>query len=312
MLFTPTADHHHDDGFISHLVQRWHAWKERRDSLAALESCGRGEVARIAHDLALSPGELRSLAAKGPDSADLLYRRMDELCLDRASIEHGEPRALWDMQKACSLCSHKGRCRHDFARGADPEAWHPYCPNDDMLNGLVAAGAHRVRRGSTSVRAVAVDHDRRGLTGSLLGLLLVTLAWLVLLATPPANQHSSLRRLAPLAPHEGVAASMPTIACLDGSCLTAEQHAAIRDLRDVQQQGFFATGTDQMASLPRNATLVQGVQSGEALVCRSAGGTTFYGFMFQNGCSTGGNEAAKLDGFKECRPMAGGGVCLLK
>lgn len=311
MLFTPTADHHHD-GFISHLVQRWHAWKERRDSLAALESCGRGEVARIAHDLSLSPGELRSLAAKGSDSADLLYRRMDELGLDRATVEHDEPRAMWDMQKACSLCEAKGRCRHDFARGAEASAWHPYCPNDDMLSAFVAGGAHRVRRGSTTVRAAAIDHDRRGLHGSLLGLLLVTLAWLVLLASPPANQHSNLRRFAPLAPHEAVAAPQPAIACLDGSCLSAQQHAAIRELRTVQQQGFLASSADQIASLTRNATLVQSVQSGEALTCRSAGGATYYGFMFQTGCSAGGSEAAKLEGFKECRPMAGGGVCLLK
>jgi hypothetical protein len=310
MLFTPTADHHHD-GFISHLVERWHAWKERRDSLAALESCGRGEVARIAHDLSLSPGELRSLATKGPDSADLLYRRMDELGLDRASIELGEPRAMWDMQKSCSLCEAKGRCRHDFARGAEASAWHPYCPNDDLLTAFVAGGAHRLRRGSSSVRAAAIDHDRRGLTGSLLGLLLVTLAWLVLLAAPPANQHSSLRRLAPVAPREAVAPT-PAIACLDGSCLTADQHAAIRDLRTVQQQGFLASSAGQIASLSRNATLVQTVQSGEALTCRSAGGTTYYGFMFQSGCSAGGNEAARLEGFRECRPMAGGGVCLLK
>jgi hypothetical protein len=312
MLFTPTADHHQHDGFFDHLVQRWHAWKDRRDSLAALESCGRGEVARIAHDLSLSPGELRSLAAKGPDSADLLYRRMDELGLDRGSVEHDEPRAMWDMQKACSLCSSKGRCRHDFARGAAASAWQPYCPNDDMLSAFVAGGAHRLRRGSTSVRAAAIDHDRRGLHGSLLGLLLVTLAWLVLLATPPANQHSNLRRLAPVAPHDAVAAATPTIACLDGSCLTAQQHAAIRDLRTVQQQGWIASSADQIASLPRNATVVQSVQSGEALTCRSAGGATYYGFMFQGGCSTGAIEAGKLDGFKECRPMAGGGVCLLK
>jgi hypothetical protein len=312
MLFTPTADHHHD-GFISHLVQRWHAWKERRDSMAALEGCGRGEVARIAHDLSLSPGELRSLAAKGPDSADLLYRRMDGLCVDRSSVEHGEPRAMWDMQKACSLCTSKGRCRHDFARGAEASAWQPYCPNDDMLNGLAAGGAHRIRRGSTSVRALAVDHDRRGLHGSLLGLLLVSLAWLVLLAMPPGNQpHSSLRRLAPVVPHEAVAAPTSALACLDESCLSAQQQAAIRDLRVVQQQGWIASSADQIASLPRNATLVQSVQSGEALTCRSAGGATYYGFMFQTGCSAGGTEAAKLEGFKECRPMAGGGVCLLK
>ncbi len=311
MLLVPTADHH--DGFISHLVQRWHAWKERRDSLAALEGCGRGEVARIAHDLSLSSGELRALAAKGPDAADLLYRRMDEFGLDRASIARGEARTMWEMQKACSLCSSKGRCRHDFARGAEAAAWHPYCPNDDTLNALAAGGAYRVRRSGTGgAQAIAADHDRRNLHGSLLGLLLVTLAWLVLLAIPPANQHSSLRRLAPVAPHEAVAAQTPALSCLDGSCLTVQQQAAIRELRAVQQQGFLAATADQVAALSRNATLVQGVQSGEALACRNAGGATYYGFMFQNGCSVGAIEAGKLDGYKQCRPMAGGGVCLSK
>ena len=149
-------------------------------------------MARIAHDLSLTTGELRSLARKGPDSADQLYRRMDELDLDRASIAHGDQRVLWDMQKACSLCDAKGRCRHDFARGAAASAWRPYCPNDDTLNTLVASGAHRVRRGSASVRAAAVERDQRGLHGSMLGLLLVTLAWLALLAPPPATHHSNL------------------------------------------------------------------------------------------------------------------------
>ena len=311
MLFTPTADH--QDGFISHLVQRWQAWRERRDSLAALDSCGRGEVARIAHDLSLSPGELRALANKGPDSAALLYRRMDELGLDRDSVERGEPRAIWDMQKACSLCSSKGRCRHDFARGAAAAAWHPYCPNDDMLSGLVAGGAHLIRRGSASVRAL-VDDDRRGLHGSLLGLLLVGLAWLVLLAVPPGSQHSSLRRLAPVVPHAAVAAPapVPAIGCLDGSCLTTQQQAAIRELRIVQAQGWIASSAEQIASLPRTATLVQNIQSGEALTCRGAGGTAYYGAMFQAGCGAGANEAARLEGFRQCRTMAGGGVCLLK
>jgi hypothetical protein len=312
MLFTPTADHHHD-GVIGHLVQRWHAWKERRDSLADLERCGRSEVARIAHDLSLSSAELRSLAASGPDSADPLYRRMDELGLDRGSIEHGAPRAMWDMQKTCSLCTSKGRCRHDFARGAEASAWQSYCPNDGMLKAFVAGGAHHLRRGSTRARAAALDRDWRGRHESLLGLLLVGLAWLVLLAVAPAHQpHSSLRRLAPVVPHETVAAPTPALACLDDSCLTAQQQIAIRDLRSVQQQGWIASSVGQIAALPRNATLVQSVQSGAALACRSAGGATYYGFMFETGCSAGGREAARLDGFNECRPMAGGGVCLLK
>ena len=311
MLYTPTAGHH--ESFVSLLAQRWHAWRERRDSLAALESCGRGEVARIAHDLSLSTNELRSLAGKGPDSADLLYRRMDELGLDRDSISHGDPRALWDMQKACSLCDNKGRCRHDFARGAGASAWHPYCPNDDTLTALVAGGNHPVRRGSTSALSAAIaDDDRRGLHASMLGLLLVALAWLVLLAAPPAGQHSNLRRLAPIAPAQTIASPAPAFDCLDASCLSAQQQSALRDLRAVLARGWIASSAEQIASLPRIATLAQGVQTGEALACTRAGGTTYYGFMFQGGCNTGGTEAAKLEGFKECRPMAGGGVCLLK
>jgi hypothetical protein len=309
MLFTPTADRH--DGFVTQVVQRWRAWKEQRASLAALDGCGRGEVARIAQDLSLSMGELRALAGKGPDSADLLYRRMDELGLDRDSIAHGDQRAMWDMQKSCSLCAAKGRCRHDFARGAEASAWQSYCPNHDNLNALAAGGAHRVRRGSTSVRAAAIDRDHRGLHGTMLGLLLVSLAWLVLLAVPPANQHSNLRRLAPIAPAEAVAPPAAGVDCLDTSCLSAQQQSALRDLRVIQAQGWIASNSDEIASLPRIASLAQGVQSGEALTCRRAGGTTYYGFMFQNGCSAGGSEAARLQGFKECRPMAGGGACLL-
>jgi hypothetical protein len=80
----------------------------------------------------------------------------------------------------------------------------------------------------------------------------------------------------------------------------------------MQAQGWIASSADEIASLPRIASLAQGVQSGEALTCRRAGGTTYYGLMFQSGCSAGTSEAARQQGFNECRPMAGGGVCLLK
>jgi|SRR5262252_2361585 len=95
------------------------------------------------------------------------------------------------------------------------------------------------------------------------------------------------------------------------SCLTAQQQSAVRDLRTMQAQGWIASSTGEIASLPRLATLVQAVQSGEAAACRRAGGTTYYGLMFQSGCSTGVTETSRRDGFKQCRPMAGGGVCLL-
>jgi len=95
------------------------------------------------------------------------------------------------------------------------------------------------------------------------------------------------------------------------SCLTAQQQSAVRDLRTMQAQGWIASSAGEIASLPRLATLVQGVRSGEATACRRAGGTTYYSLMFQSGCSRGVTETSRRDGFKQCRPMAGGGVCLL-
>jgi len=306
MLYTPTADH--EDGFINQLVQRWHAWKERRDSLAGLERCGSGEVERMAQDLAVSPGELRALARTGAGAANLLYRRMDDLGLDRDLVARRDTGVLRDMQRACSLCTSKERCRHDLACGHEAAAWHPYCPNDDTLAALVAGGAHRIRRAGTGVSpAMAIDDHRRGAHRSWFGFGLIALAWLVLLAMPREIDLGNLHQLA--APAAAIA---PAVDCLDASCLTAQQQTALRDLRTVQQQGWIASSAEEIAAMPRIAALAQDIQSGEALACRHAGGATYYGFMYQSGCSAGGAAAARLDGFNECRPMAGGGACLLQ
>lgn len=308
MLFTPTADH--ENGFISLLVQRWHAWRARRDSLSALDSCGSVEVARIARDLSLSPGELRSLAAKEPNSADLVYRRMHQLGLDYDSIARVDQKTLRDMQKTCSLCDRKGRCRQDLACGAPASAWHSYCPNDDVLSALATGGATNARLHKASTWRG--DEDRHGLPVLVLGLLLVILASLALLGAPPANRYRDLPGHTPVVPLETVTAPVAAIDCLDASCLSAQQASALHDLRTIQAQGWIASSVDQLASLPRISSIIQEVQAGEALACTRAGGATYYGLMFQPGCTRGGTEAAKLEGFKECRPMSASGVCLLK
>lgn len=311
MLCISMADHR--DGLVSQLVRQWHAWKERRDSLGDLGRCGGGEVARIAHDLAVSPNELHVLARNGAGAADLLYRRIDDLGLDRERIGRDEPSVLRDMQRVCSLCASKGRCGHDLACGAQASAWHPYCPNDDTLAALVAGGKHRVRRDSAGISAAIESDDRRNARGSWFGFGLIALAWLVLFAAPPVTDQLNLRQLGPGTPLTA-AIALPTSAvdCLDASCLTAQQTSALRDLRTVQAQGWIASSAEQIAALARVATLARDVQSGEALACRRAGGATYYGLMFQGGCTSGGNAAARHDDFKDCRQMAGGGACLLQ
>lgn len=305
MLFTPTTSH--EEGPIGLLMQRWRAWKSSRDSLAGLDSCGRGEVARIAHDLSLTTTELRALARKGPDSASLLHRRLADLGLDADALARSEPKTLRDMQKDCSLCDSKGRCRHDLARGADPSVWHAYCPNDYALSALVAGSARRAR---ADAAAVALD-TKSGTQASLLALLFIALAWIVLLA----GHHPGLRRhtapvIAP--PAAADAARTSTVTCLDASCLDSRQLAALKELRAVQSQGWIASSTEQLATVGDASFVAQAVHAGEALACTRQGGTTYYGLMFRGGCSKGGSEAARLEGYNECRSMAGGGACLLR
>src|SRR6202162_2675172 len=165
MLSTPTAGH--DENLLSFIAQRWHAWKSSQDSLAGLEGCGRAEMARVAHDLSLTTGELRSLAGKGADAVDLLYRRMAAMGLKRDGVARAEPKVMLDMQKTCSLCESKKRCRHDFAHGAESSAWRAYCPNDDTLGALPSqAIGPRARPAARS--AMIADDDQRGRAASFL------------------------------------------------------------------------------------------------------------------------------------------------
>jgi hypothetical protein len=306
MLFT--SAHTHDRNLFGLLAQRWQEWRSRQQAFAGLENCGRDEIARMAHDLALTSGELRTLARKGADAASLLYRRMTGLGLDRAAIARDEGKILWDMQKNCSLCDSKRRCRHDFARGADASAWRDYCPNDDTLAVLAPVAMASGRAGGANAALAADDH--RGRNATLLGVLLIGLAWLVLFASPPAGLRGTPDTSALPAVTEPMPG--PAVACLDASCLSTQQLSALQSLRNVQTQGLIASSAAEVAGLPQAARIAQGVHAGEAQACTSLGGTAWSGFMFQDGCATGASAAARLEGYNECRPMAGGGACLLR
>jgi uncharacterized protein YjiS (DUF1127 family) len=113
-------------GPFARLVQRWRNWNRRRRNIAELDW-------RIAHDLAVSPTELRVLAGKWPD--DLLNRRLEQLDLDRA---HLEPQVLRDLERVCTLCGSKRRCRHELAGNPYDSRWIQYCPNATTLSALIA------------------------------------------------------------------------------------------------------------------------------------------------------------------------------
>jgi hypothetical protein len=128
----------------------WRGWKAARADVASLDRCGADETERMAHDIGVSAPELRALAGKWPDSADLLNRRLAGLALDPTTIRRIEPQVLTDLQRVCTMCRSKRKCEHDLAVDVRDPVWREYCPNVVTLDAL---GAERLERRGRARRA---------------------------------------------------------------------------------------------------------------------------------------------------------------
>lgn len=110
----------------------------RGDAASQLLCCGEVEVERIARDVRMTPSELRAVASRGPEAADLLLRRMAALDLDPTEVSQVGPQTFRDLQRVCSLCESKRRCTRDIERDSAMPAWQDYCPNAATLIALNA------------------------------------------------------------------------------------------------------------------------------------------------------------------------------
>jgi hypothetical protein len=105
---------------------------------ASYELRDHAEVERMAHDLGMSPWELRTFAAKGPEASRLLDARMVELGLDETDLVKAGPEVTRDLQRSCTLCKDHRRCRDDLESHNRSADWTSYCPNARTLRSLLA------------------------------------------------------------------------------------------------------------------------------------------------------------------------------
>ena len=98
-----------------------------------LGDCDASEVRRVAQELGISVAELRSLASRDKTAANLLYRRLETLRLDPASIDLAVMR---DLQRCCSNCNSKQLCVHELEDKPKTASWPKYCPNEDTIAAL--------------------------------------------------------------------------------------------------------------------------------------------------------------------------------
>ena len=128
------------DNVIAPLAAWWRRNAMTRENLADLEAFSPAEMARMAQDVGLSPGELRDLARHCSDAADLLDSRLGSLGLTSAGLAATAPAELRDMERLCTLCAAKGRCARDLAADPADPVWRQYCPNEQTLSSLAREG----------------------------------------------------------------------------------------------------------------------------------------------------------------------------
>jgi len=120
------------------LQQWWQVWTSNGPALVNHSCSAESEVERIATDIGMSVAELRELAKLGPESAELLMRRMAALDLDRKEVAQTQPQTYRDLQRICTMCERHRQCAHDLLRDSSNPKWEGYCPNVATLKALNA------------------------------------------------------------------------------------------------------------------------------------------------------------------------------
>ena len=122
-------------GIFGGFSEWWHNLRTAWNEVDELKRCGR-ETENIARDVGLSTSELYTIAAKRPDAANQVRRRLEALHLDRDELLHAYPRVARDLERTCTLCGAKRQCERDLASRPDDPVWRSYCPNAHTLKAL--------------------------------------------------------------------------------------------------------------------------------------------------------------------------------
>lgn len=115
------------------LIETSKNWVRKRMPINEVATLDSELLSCIAHELGISASELRVLANHDKNAADLLYRRMEQLGLDRSHVDIA---VLRDLQRCCSNCDLKQLCAHELEDKPKEAVWPKYCPNEQTLVAL--------------------------------------------------------------------------------------------------------------------------------------------------------------------------------
>ena len=111
-------------------------WLKHRQEMRELREINRGDFARIARDLCVTPAELDAVVRRGPHASDELPRLLKSLGIDAATLSRTQPLLQRDMVRVCASCQQKARCDHELDAGTSAQHYKEYCPNAPAIDEL--------------------------------------------------------------------------------------------------------------------------------------------------------------------------------
>ena len=121
---------------VANAINLFGDWLKHRQDLREMRELNRGDFARIAHDLSVSPAELEVLVRRGPHASDELPKLLTSLGIDEAALSRTQPLLQRDMVRVCAACQEKARCDRDLEAGTSAQHYAEYCGNAPAIDEL--------------------------------------------------------------------------------------------------------------------------------------------------------------------------------
>ncbi|HJP69568.1 MAG TPA: DUF6455 family protein [Sphingomicrobium sp.] len=121
--------------FVTNAINLFANWLNHRREMREMREIDGADLARIAHDLSVSPAELDGLVRGGAHASEELPKLLKSLGIDEAALSRTRP-VQHDMVRVCAACQQKARCDSDLEAGTSAQHYREYCANAPTIDAL--------------------------------------------------------------------------------------------------------------------------------------------------------------------------------
>ena len=133
-----TTTQHESYPFVTKVIDLFGDWLKQRQELIELTECDAEfrDLEPVARELDVTPAVLERLVRQGSQGPNELPYTLTALGIDEVALWRAEPALLRDMERVCSICTHKSRCHQELAAGTAATNYVEYCENADSIDTL--------------------------------------------------------------------------------------------------------------------------------------------------------------------------------